>query len=294
MSRSETFSGAAPDSQTDRWIGRKEDRSGSLTVELAGMLGAAVTHPASGLPDLSPGAEMPFLWHWAAFPEFIPMTGLGPDGHPALGGFLPALGFQRRMWAGGQLIFSGRLHIGERLFRSSTIRAVTRKEGAAGPMAFVTVGHLVEGEQGGLVEETQDIVYLDIPDTFRPPKRTPVPDDLQFDETVPMNEARLFRYSAATFNAHRIHYDLPYTCDVEKYPALVVHGPIQATMLLDAAIRHTDRTPARFRYRGVHPMFHDQDLRLIGRPEPDSQAIDLGTAAPEDYFGLRARMEWET
>ncbi|MBY6163590.1 MaoC family dehydratase N-terminal domain-containing protein [Mameliella alba] len=238
------------------------------------------------------GAELPSLWHWVAFPEFVAMSDLGEDGHPALGGFLPPLPFRRRMWAGGDVRFKGVFRVGERLTKVSTIRAVTQKEGKTGPMAFVTVDHVTTGERGGVIEEEQNIVYLDIPPSFRPPRQVPVPDRLAYDERVPMNEVRLFRYSAATYNAHRIHYDLPYAQQVEKYPALVVHGPMQATMAIEAAERHTGRAPSRFSYRVVHPMFHDADLRLVGALAPEGGAIEIGTATFENYLGLQARMEW--
>lgn len=292
MSRLESFPENS-DAIAEDWIGRRSERSGMLTPELAGMLGAALGHAAAAPRDLSAGAKMPRLWHWAAFPEFVPLDQLGEDGHPALGGFLPPLTFSRRMWAAGNIVFEGDFHVGEILRRSSQIVSVTEKEGATGPMAFVGVSHVIEGEQGGRITERQDIVYLDIPEKFTPPKRLPVSDALEFDETVVMNEARLFRYSAATFNAHRIHYDLTYARDVEKYPALVVHGPMQATLALEAAERHFGMPAKRFRFRGVHPMFHDQDLRLVGRRDADANAADIGTASPEGYMGLQARMEWD-
>ncbi len=274
------------------WIGRTQTVEGGVTPNLAGMLGAAVGHDLSPVRDLRAGRPLPSLWHWVAFPEFVQMSDLGEDGHPALGGFLPPLPFRRRMWAGGDVAFKGVFHVGERLTKVSTIRAVTMKEGATGRMAFVTVDHVTRGAEGGVVEEEQNIVYLDIPKSFRPPKQTPVPERLAYDERVPMNEVRLFRYSAATYNAHRIHYDLPYAQQVEKYPALVVHGPMQATMAIEAAERHTRRAPARFSYRVVHPMFHDHDLRLVGALDPAGGAIEIGTATFEDYLGLKARMEW--
>jgi len=292
MSKLEAVTQSDPDDWSG-WIGRKEDRWGTLTPDLAGMLGAAVSHDLSVARDLRPGASMPCLWHWAAFPEFVPLTDLGRDGHPALGGFLPPMPFQRRMWAGGRLRFSGALRICERLRRRSEILAITEKAGATGPMVFVSVSHVIEGEDGAFIEELQDIVYLDIPAQFTPPKKVPILDDLTFDETVPINEARLFRYSAATFNAHRIHYDLAYTREVEKYPALIVHGPMQASMLVEAAKRHTGQTPRSFRFRGLHPMFHTHDLRLVGRMDQATCGIDLGTATHEGYLGMQARMEWD-
>ena len=283
------------------WIGRAETREGCLTPVLAGMLGAALGHEAAAQPDLAPGAPCPWLWHWGAFPEFVPHGGLGGDGHPRLGGFLPPLPFPRRMWAGGALRFTGRLRIGEPLTRRSTIRAVTRKDGSTGRMAFVTVAHEITGAHGGRVDETQDIVYLDIPDSFRPPRRVAGPARPDFDEPVAIDTARLFRFSAATFNAHRIHYDLPYAREVEKYPALVVHGPMQAMLLIEAATRHTatrhsGAAPQGFRFRGLHPMFHDHDLALTGTEVPGDapgvHRIDLATVAPEGFVGLEARMDW--
>jgi 3-methylfumaryl-CoA hydratase len=274
------------------WVGRTEERWGALTPDLAGMLDAAVSHPLSLRRDVRRGCPMPRLWHWAAFPEFVPLSRLGEDGHPELGDFLPPLAFKRRMWAAGKLSFSGVLRIGERLRRISTIKSVTPKSGGTGEMVFVTVTHRIEGGSGSFLEEEQDIVYLHIPERFTPPKRVAALETPDFDETVPINEARLFRFSAATYNAHRIHYDLPYAREVEKYPALVTHGPMQAIMLIEAAERHAGAPPSSFRFRGVHPMFHSHDLRLQGRLAPGGTAMELGTAAPEGYLGMQAKAGW--
>ena len=273
-------------------IGRLEIRQGRLTPELAAMLGAAVSHDRGGAPEIQDGAPMPGLWHWAAFPDLVPQHRLGRDGHPATGGFLPDLGLPRRMWAGGQLSFRGSLHIGEPLRRHSEIRLVEEKQGGSGRMALVRIAHLIEGAQGARIEEEQDIVYLEIPDSFRPPRPVPAPADPAFDIPVAMPQTRLFRFSAATFNAHRIHYDLPYARGVERYPALVVHGPLQAILLMDAGRAATGRRACRFRFRGLHPMFHDADLRLMGRRDGRA-AMDLFTAAPEGHVGMQARMEWD-
>jgi 3-methylfumaryl-CoA hydratase len=277
------------------WVGRTQQRTGVLTPDLAGMLDAAVSHAASAGVDLSVGAPMPLLWHWVAFPEFVPLSQLGRDGHPKLGGFLPPVPLERRMWAGGKLSFSGRFHIGEELNKRSEIEAVDEKTGSTGTMVFVRVRHHVTGAQGGAIEEQQDIVYLAIPESFKPPKAIPSITDPDFEELVPVNEARLFRYSAATYNAHRIHYDWPYTRDIEKYPGLVVHGPMQATFLMEAAIRHRGALPARFRFRGVHPMFHQDDVRLLGKAVEGENATDLCTAVAGGsggHQGMQARIEW--
>jgi 3-methylfumaryl-CoA hydratase len=292
MSLAELFAGSTTGIAPDV-VGRTEQRWGSMTPELAGMMSAAVSHPVSLVRDTRRGSLMPRLWHWAAFPDFVPLDQVGPDGHAKLGGFLPDLGFSRRMWAGGKLTFHGSLRIGELLRRTSTIRSVTPKTGAAGDMVFVTVRHHIEGETGSFVEEDQDLVYLHSPERFMPPKRIPELESPDFDEVVAIDAVRLFRFSAATFNSHRIHYDLSYAQEVEKYPGLVTHGPMQAVLLMETAKRHTGTPPARFSFRGVHPMFHTHDLRLQGRLAPGGRSMDLGTAAPDGYLGMTARAEWD-
>jgi len=272
------------------WIGRTEAAEGRLTREGAAMLAATLGHPAARPPEVAEGAALPPLWHWAAFNAHPPMAELAADGHPRLGGFLPPVPLDRRMWAGDELRFAGTRRIGARLARQSEITAVTRKEGAAGPMVFVTVAHRVEGA-AGLIEERQDIVYLAIPPVFRPPRAIPAPAAPVIDEPVEVTEARLFRYSAATFNAHRIHYDLAYTREVENYPALVVHGPMQATLLMEAAIRHTGRAPARFSFRGVHPLFLGDGLRLMAEPGAAPGALTLATVAAAGHRCLQAEFE---
>jgi 3-methylfumaryl-CoA hydratase len=281
---------AATGQDARAWIGRSKTRTGCLTPEQAGMLAGALGHPLAARPPLDSGAPLPALWHWAAFPDFVPLTGLGADGHPRTGGFLPPLPFARRMWAGGTLVFRGRLAIGERIAKRSEILSVDFKSGSTGDMAFVRVGHDLHGEGGGTIREEQDIVYLPIPDQYRPPRAIPAPGDPLFDEPLEAGPVRLFRYSAATWNAHRIHYDRDYARDAERYPGLVVHGPLQASLLMEAACRHTGQAPLRFRFRGVHPVF-DGPLRLTAVTE--GTALALCTVTPEGHQGLQARFEWK-
>ena len=234
----------------DAWTGRVTTDTGCVTPELARQLHA--TLGTGTMPK--PGDPLPPLWHWCAFPLSTPNEGLGVDGHPRDTNLLPPVRLDRRMWAGGALKFYGpTLRIGDPLVRRSSVRSVTEKEGSTGPMVFITVDHGIYGPSGLAIEERQDIVYMEIPETFTPPKKKPLPTDPV--EQVDTPETLLFRYSALTFNAHRIHYDLPYTQEVEKYPGLVVHGPLQATLLMRAAIRERGSTPKYFDFRGVHPMF---------------------------------------
>lgn len=290
-----TMAGPVPSATTPdearAWIGRSQTRDGALTPELAAMMVGALGHPASPPPPVHPGAPVPPLWHWAAFPEVVPLSGLGPDGHAKLGGFLPPLPFNRRMWAGGRLIFRGSLTIGERITRRSEIRSIEFKTGGTGNMAFVRVGHDLTGESGATIHEEQDLVYLPIPDSYRPPRTLPAPEAPVLDEWLEAGPVRLFRYSAATYNGHRIHYDRTYAAEVEHYPGLVVHGPMQATLLMDAATRHTGKPPRRFDYRGVHPMF-DGMLRLVAVAD-GPRALSLCTVAEAGHQGMQARFEWE-
>ncbi len=293
MSRSETklTGDAATPEEAQAWLGRVETRQGAVSPELAGMAMGALGHPAAAQPPIHTGAVLPVLWHWVAFPEFFPISEIATDGHPKLGGFLPPLPFNRRMWAGGRLSFKGRFAVGEIITRRSEILSVDFKSGSTGEMAFVRIGHDLRGQGGAQIREEQDIVYLPIPEHFRAPRAISAPDDPIFSERVDVGPVRLFRYSAATYNAHRIHYDRDYAREIEKYSGLVVHGPMQATLLMEAAMRHSAQIPARFSFRGVHPMF-DGYLNLQATRDGDT-ALRLCTVAPEGHQGLQARFEWE-
>jgi 3-methylfumaryl-CoA hydratase len=273
------------------WAGRVETAAATLTLQRACELHATLDRHGDSAPR--DGATMPLLWHWAAFAPTDPMADLGRDGHPRPGRFLPPMPNARRMWAGGALSFHAPLRIGEPLERTTTIRSVAPKTGAGGQqMMFVTLDHDIFGTDGLAIRERQDIVYLPMPERFEPPRKQAAPAVTLFDDSVEMSEALLFRYSAATFNAHRIHYDLPYATGVEHYPGLVVHGPLQATLLLDAAVRRAGRTPASFTFRAVHPIFHFETLRLIAQDHgPDAMA--LCTASDRGHQGLRASAIWE-
>ncbi len=192
----------------------------------------------------------------------------------------------------GQAAWRGEIRIGETMRRRSEILRVSEKTGSTGRMVFVTVAHTLSTDRGLAVEEGQDIVYMPMPERFTPPPPTPAPEDVAWTEPVPMDTARLFRFSAATFNAHRIHYDLAYATDVEKYPGLVVHGPLQAILLMEAARRHHGGAwPEGYAFRGLRPLFHQDALRLIGAPEADG-GQDLFTATGAGYVCMQARVTW--
>ena len=207
--------------------------------------------------------RLPPLWHWMLFQHWVPPAGLGPDGHPARGGFLPPVhDLPRRMWAGGRLRLLAPLRAGDPVSRTSTILSVSEKQGGSGRLVFVTVQHRIEGPAGLAIEEEQDIVYrgADGAAVKAAPAAEPWPDELSAQVTP--DPVLLFRYSALTGNGHRIHYDTDYAQAVEGYPGLVVHGPLQATWLAGLL---SGRAITRFTFRGQRPAFHNAPLRLEAR-----------------------------
>ena len=247
----------------EAWVGRTLSDRGGVDVRLAAQL-----HATLGRSDIAAPAEgdlLPGLWHWCAFPPLASMEQLGPDGHPGGGTLLPVLHLPRRMWAGGSLTFHAPLRVGDTMIRHSSVHDITSKKTAAGDMVLVTVNHAIHGPRGLAITERQDIVYLPIPDQYEPPRKraldSPVCD--RVETTPPL----LFRYSALTFNAHRIHYDLDYTRSVEHYPDLIVHGPLQATCLMRRAFEAEGRPPTAFSFRAVHPMFATGGMDIAMREE---------------------------
>lgn len=237
-----------------QWIGREERKTDVLTVGLAERLRATLGDDA-----LAPGEALPLAIHWCLAPAAVPPGEIGEDGHPARGGFLPPVPLPRRMWAGGELTFHRPLQIGDAVERLSRIADVSEKVGRTGRLVFVTVEHEMSTAEGLAVAERQDLVYREAqsasaPATVAPPAALPRRAEVSVTVETPI--VLLFRYSALTFNGHRIHYDRDYARNVEGYPGLVVHGPLQATLLANLAARMAGgKAPRRFSYRGVSPLF---------------------------------------
>lgn len=269
---------------TQNWVGRETMRFGGLNVIQAAQIHAVIGEGAAPMD----GEPLPELWHWCAFPDPSPNDMLGRDGHPRGGSLLPPVPLERRMWAGGALTFHRRLRVGEALEMRSRVKSVTEKMGKSGPMVFVTLDHEIYGDRGLAIEERQDIVYLEIPDSFAPPKKQPVPAPAV--ESLDTPETLLFRYSAVTFNAHRIHYDRTYTQEVEHYPDLVVHGPLQASLLMRAATRTKGRAPLFFDFRGVHPMFSGAPCDIAMQDGDDALQLWTGQGG---HQCMQARAVWE-
>lgn len=246
------------------WIGRSREASDLVTPRLLAEFRATFA------PHLapSPGGTAPPALHWCLAPETPPADALGPDGHAAKGGFLPPVPLPRRMWAGGQVETLSELREGDLVTRTETVRDVAFKEGRSGRLCFVTVEHAVATARGLAIRERQDIVYREAAGAQSGVGSVAERDDAAGYEqvwAVPATPTLLFRYSAMTFNGHRFHYDQPYATQVEGYADLVVHGPIQATLLMNLAATLLGQVPRRFTYRGVSPMTANQIFRVCGR-----------------------------
>ncbi len=245
-------------------IGRTQTVRDHIDPARANALLAALGRPA----DLAPGSPLPGLHHWLYFWNVLPPQGLGRDGHPKRGGFVPALPDEwPRMWAGGAVEFLAPLPLGEQATCVSTIKDVVHKTGRTGELVFVTVQREVFGSAGLAVRERQDQVYRAPPSPGTPPTRpariepSPNPD---WRQSVDANSVLLFRYSALTLNGHRIHYDQPYATQVEGYDGLVIHGPLQATLMLDMAERELGGPLSHFEFRGFAPACDTAPIEVCG------------------------------
>lgn len=245
-----------------QWIGREQRNSEAITPALVERFEATLGASASRIEDAAPLAV-----HWCLAQPAVPPEELGPDGHPARGGFLPPVPLPRRMWAGGRLAFHHPLRVGAQVTRVSRIADIVHKTGRSGELVFVAVDHDIESEGRTAISERQDLVYRGVEDAPARPAGTsgvkPAPEPAAIhSESVEATTTLLFRYSAITFNGHRIHYDEAYARDEEDYPGLVVHGPLQATLLMHMASRLKGRPPREFSFRGVAPLFHGRTFTV--------------------------------
>ncbi len=261
--------------QLRQWTGRTETREDLIHAALVNAMAATLDRDET----YRVGEALPLLWHWLFFWAVSPASGIGPDGHPKRGGFLPPVALPRRMWAGGRLRFAAPLPVGAAASRVSRIKDVNAKTGSSGRLAFVTVEHEISANGQLAVREEHDIVYRDNPQpgaAAAVPK--PAPTDAQWSRTITPDPVLLFRYSALTFNGHRIHYDRSYVTEVEGYPGLIVHGPLIATLLMDLVRRELpERTVAEFSFRALSPVF-DIDTFSVNGTWADDGRVRLWAA----------------
>ena len=271
-----------------KWIGQTEIVEDDISPAPA--LAAAATVDDT-VTQFGKGAALPPLWHWFYFLPKVPQARLGSDGHPQRGGFMPPIPYPRRMFAGARLHFHRPLVIGQPARREGVVRNVVQKSGRSGSLAFVTVGYsfLQQGEV--CIDEEQDIVYREpgppIP-APQPIELPPVPEGA-WSRIVAPDTRLLFRFSALTFNAHRIHYDRPYAISEEGYPGLVVHGPLTAILLLELVRHNTSGCVAGFSFRGQAPLFDLAPFRLVGMPSDGR--VELEAQGPDGKTAMNATAE---
>lgn len=269
------------------WIGRTEVRIDTVDAWPAQALAAAL----GGDADLmSLRAELPPLWLWLYFLPVVGAAQTGPDGHPARGGFLPPVALPRRMWAGSRVSFQAPVRIGDELTKVSSVAKVSTKTGRTGEMVFVTVRHAYSRGGAGVMEEEQDIVYTALPEAYVPVAPLPA-EPHHWQEATAIDPVLLFRFSALTYNAHRIHYDRDYAGAVEKYPDLVVHGPLQAILMMEAARRRAlGRRAASFTFRGVRPLFAADAATVCGRTVLGKE--ELSVVKADGGATMQAQLGW--
>jgi 3-methylfumaryl-CoA hydratase len=271
------------------WIGRTETVSDVVTATPYAALSATLDRPAERPPASTP---LPALWHWLYFLPLHRQSEIGPDGHARRGGFLPPVPLPRRMWAGSQFEFHRPLRVGDTLTRVSTIQDVTEKSGRTGPLVFVKVRHEISraGEAGVALTEFHDIVYREAPTPEDvPPEPQPAPTGAAWERRWVPDDVLLFRYSALTFNGHRIHYDRRYVTEVEGYPGLIVHGPLIATLLLDLLRhQHPEAEVAGYSFRAMRPIFDINPFAVCGEPQSDGKAVHLWAKDHEGWLAMDA------
>ena len=271
-----------------QWVGRQERRIDWINPnELATW--TATLDREEELPR--EGDPAPPGFHWTLFPPLARQSELGPDGHPKKGGFLPPVPLPRRMWAGGQLRFHQPLRVGEAVERVSTIESVEEKHGKSGALVFVTVRHILSGAGGPAIEELHDIVYRAAPAAGAVPGGKAIEPAAvgAWRRELVADDVLLFRYSALTFNGHRIHYDRRYATEVEGYPGLIVHGPLIATLLLDLLRRQLPQaTLERFSFKALRPTYDTGPFSLRGEPGREDRHFRLWSTDNQGQMAMEA------
>lgn len=267
----------------ESWIGRRRLMTAWLDPEQANRMAATLDRK----PSFTAGDPLPPAWQWLYFHDVVRASQLGDEGHPNLGITMPPVPLPRRMWAGGVLQFMRPLRLGTIVERTSTVSAITPKQGASGPLFFATVDHefRTDGERNLL--EQQTIVYREMSATAEVTPAPEAPSGDEFNATWRLDNTALFRYSALTFNGHRIHYDADYSRSVEGYPDLVIHGPLIATLLLDLAVRQ-GRPLGHFIYRARSPLFLSAPFTVRGSTEGD--ATRLWAENSDGRLAMEARL----
>jgi len=272
-----------------QWIGREESDTDFVTVPAVHRLAATLDRDD---PHPKLGDALPIGWHSILFPRVVRQSQIGPDGHPARGDFLPPVPLPRRMFAGKRITFHADLRVGDEVTKRSTIKSVTPKQGRTGQMVFVTVVAEISSARGLAITEEQDIVYRDEPEKgAAPPAPQPAPGTAVWKHTVTPDPVMLFRYSALTFNGHRIHYDLPYVTQVEGYPALVMNGGLTTLLVFELA-RANGAAIKHIASRNVRPLFVGRPISIQGEPAAGGKSGKLWALDDTGALALTADVEY--
>ena len=269
------------------WRGKTESRSDEVTSAPIAALSATLDRDD---PFPRAGDPVPALWHWLYFLPIPRQSELGPDGHAKRGGFLPPVPLPRRMFAGDRVQFHRPLRVGEKVSRLSRIVDVNHKQGRSGPLVFVVVRHEISDREGLSISEEHDIVYRENPkNAGAAPAPQKPPSGPAWTREIRPEETLLFRYSALTFNGHRIHYDRRYATEVEGYPGLVVHGPLIATLLLELLRRNlADANVASLSFRAVRPLFDTAPFSVCGKVASEGKSAQLWATDSEGWLAMDA------
>lgn len=270
------------------WIGRSQTVTDVLDPTRARLMQATLDQQ----PTLTAGDALPGLWHWIYFWQGAPLSELGRDGHRKMGGFLPPVDLPRRMWAGSRFGFYRPLILGTTLTRTSTIRDVSVKQGRSGDLCFITTHHEITDDTGDiLMHEEHDAVYREAPRPGVPAPSPPEPPaHADWSDVVTPSSVMLFRYSALTFNGHRIHYDRDYSREIEGYPGLVFHGPLTGTLLAGLGERYmAPKRLTEFSFRALAPLFDDRPFVIRGvRNRHTADELTLWAETPSGGMAMTA------
>ena len=271
-----------------KWIGRSEVSTQVLNPRSADHMCMLLDRDC----QFNQGDKLPLLWHWLYFIEASRHSELGYDGHPKLGSFLPPVSLPRRMWASGDLQFSKALKIGDEVIRNSIIEDIQIKQGKSGKLCFVKVKHTYHANQKECFSEIHNIVYRDKSSLERTSTQSiDLPRDFEWTTDITPDPVMLFRYSALTFNGHRIHYDRDFCTKTEGYPGLVFHGPLTATLLLDQAIsRYPGIRIKGYRFKAISPIFDIDQINLFGKKTDSS--IELWAATNNQRLAMQAELRF--
>jgi len=272
------------------WIGQKESDVDYITVPAVHRLAATLDR---GDPMPRMGDPLPVGWHQILFPRVVRHSQIGADGHPQRGDFLPPVPLPRRMFAGKRTTFHADLQVGDEVRRQSVIQDVNIKQGRTGQMVFVTIKTDIASPRGLAITEEQDVVYRAAPAAGTPAQPPqPAPGRAVWSRSVTPDPVMLFRYSALTFNGHRIHYDSPYVTQVEGYPGLVMNGGLTTLLVFELARTHAS-TPIRYiSSRNVRALFANQPITLGGEPSADNRTAKLWALNPDGALALTAEAEF--